>query len=302
MKIFKISILCGLFTLAGCATGTKSASGPELATQVLPDQGPVRLELRPVVGAFDKTQYKSRSTVRTYEAGEILRKISEGVDFTVETKVTQVDEKSKTGTYLLTTTEKDGKLDLADFAMPEVGESLEVVLTSKGMVLKSGQNPPGTIYFIPPVALPDRDVRVGETWPMTVDWVSLKSGISLRMGLVSILKAIRLCGGERRCAEIELSGDVSIIGLAANPLATPNNQGEENASPLMRFRSDIRGHLLLSLETGAVLYSVLRSDESIDGMKDSVKVSSCMLTYVIEPVADRVYNGDGECPKLSTEL
>jgi hypothetical protein len=56
----------------------------------------------------------------------------------------------------------------------------------------------------------------------------------------------------------------------------------------MRFRSELKGRLLFSLDKSLVLYSVVRSDENLNGEKDSVQIASCMLSYVHEPVDWRI--------------
>lgn len=279
---FKL-ILAGFFS--GLLTwGCSTPSGPEF-TPLSSDKGPVRLELKPPAGYEDVTDYISRTVTKTYSNGEITRKISEGIDFSVETKVTAYDSEKKIGTYRVTTIKKDGKLDLSDFAMPELGQSLDFVLTSTGRVLKVSEIPPGTLYFVPPVSLPDEEVTVGETWAMAADWLSLKSGLPLRIEVVSILKGLRRCGTAGSCAEIELSGGVKIIGAGGSNISSQSTGANDLR---MRFRSELKGRMLVSLANGTVLYSIMRSDESLSGASDSVEISSCMMSYVTKPDEARV--------------
>jgi hypothetical protein len=271
-----------LFVL-GCAQLPKPR-----ATAVLPDQGPVELALKPQVGTGDLSKYRSRTVTKTYTGGEIVRKISESLDFSVQTKVTSVQPDLGRAVYQLATQEKEGYADLSDFAMPEPGESLDITLNTQGKVLKAGEMPPGSIYFVPPVSLPGESVKVGDTWPMTAEWISLKSGIPLRMEIVSIFKAMRDCGASGRCAEIEISGDVSIVGAPNNTVASREVVKKKVEDLKMRFRSELKGRLLFSLDKGLVLYSVVRSDENLSGDKDSVQIASCMLSYVHEPADWRI--------------
>ena len=265
--------------------------------KLLQDQGPVRLELKPEVGFGDLTDYRSRTITKTFTDGQISRKQSAGVDFTVETKVTHVDPVNKIGTYQLTTIEKEGSTDLSDFAMPELGETFEYVISSEGQVLRAGNMPIGTLYYVPPISLPKEEVRVGDSWPLTADWVSLKSNIPLRMELVSILKNFRSCGEVGTCAEIEVSGDVVISGMQSHVL-TSRTKNEQD--PKLRFRSEIHGRLLLSLKKGSVLYSIMRSNESLSGEKDSVQISSCLLSFVTKPESDKVLVREAtECNPLA---
>jgi hypothetical protein len=79
--------------------------------------------------------------------------------------------------------------------------------------------------------------------------------------------------------------------LPTNNLSTPTDGKNEL---MMRFRSDIRGRMVLAINKGSVLYSIIRSDESVDGVKDSVQISSCMLSYVTTPESDRILKTGGE--------
>ncbi|MCB0349814.1 MAG: hypothetical protein KDD38_01445 [Bdellovibrionales bacterium] len=299
MKKLKISklilVLLPLALVAGCVTSKKMKN-----IAVLPDQGPVEIVLRPTVGQGDRTEYRSRTLTETFSNGEITRKISEGVDFIVDTKVTHVDSANGVGTYDLTTVSKEGNIDLSDFAMPELNETLQYVLTKDGRVVRAGDMPVGTIYYVPPVSLPKGEVSVGDSWSMKAEWISVKSGIPLRMEVVSILKNIRDCGAAGRCAEIELSGDVTIVGASKNVLSS---NGKNDKDLLMRFRSDIQGQILLSLNKGSVLHSIIRSEESLFGVKDTVRIKSCMLTYVTEPKEEHVMaEKSAECDPLSDVL
>lgn len=260
---------------------------------ILPDQGPVRIELKPEVGYKDITDYKSRTITKKFEKGEITNKISEAVDFTVETHVKQFDAKKNQGTFLLTTIEKDGKVDLSDFAMPELGESLELVLSSTGQVVRAGEIPPGTIYYIPPVSLPKGQVKVGDSWPLTAEWIGSKNGIPLRMEVISILKNIRNCGEAGHCAEVELSGDVSLLGSMASNISPAPIDGKDVR---LRFKSEIKGRLLISIASGTVLYSIVKSEEYLNGVTDSVQISTCMTSSVRFPEKQKVIKkGSVDC-------
>jgi hypothetical protein len=155
--------------------------------------------------------------------------------------------------------------------------------------------PPGTIYFVPPISLPENEVEVGDSWALSAEWLSLKSGIPLRMEVVSILKSVRDCGASGPCAEIEVSGDVAIVGLSANPIASRDLTKTKLEDLHMRFQSNISGRLLFSIQQGLVLYSVMRSNESLSGVAESVQVASCMLSYIDEPKNFKIASAATEC-------
>lgn len=281
-----LSVVCFSLVLVlsqGCASLGRPGN-----MRVMSDESPVRLELKLDPGYRDVSNYVSRTITKTYSNGQITRKIAEGLDFSVETKVMKVDPLNKLSTLELTTLKKDGKADLSDFAMPELGEKLNLVLSSTGQVIKAGDFPPGTIYYIPPVSLPADEVKVGDTWPLRADWVSLRNGVPMRMELVSILKTLRDCGSAGPCAEIELSGGVAILDGKSSKISS----GSSSENDLrVRFRSEMKGRLIISITNGSVLYSIVRSDETLSGEKESVETSSCMLSYIAEPDSGKIMRG-----------
>jgi hypothetical protein len=286
-RFINVTFLLALSLFTGACAQMNKIDGAKL----LPDQGPVRLSFKPSLGGGDISDYHSFTTTKAFEKNEIIRKVSETFDFTVQTKVAKVDSTNAAATYELTTLKKDGKGDLSDYAMPEVGESLELVLANDGQVLKAGEFPPGTLYFVPPTSLPKGAVKVGDTWPMEAEWVSLKSGVPIHMSIVSIFKAIRDCGPAGLCAEIEISGDENIIGAPSNPIASkvPAKSDDKKTEDVkMRFTSQTHGRMLFSIDKGTILYSYMRSDEHMTGEKDSLEVSSCMYSVLMQPESYRL--------------
>ncbi len=271
-----------LLILSACATQPRPG---DLKIQL--NENPVKLQLNPLVGARDVTRYASRSVTKSFIEGQIRHKISESVDFSVETKVLHVDAANSVGTYLVSTLEKNGKAEMADFALPEPGDPIELVLTARAKVLRAGNMPPGTLFYVPPIALPDHDVKVGDTWPFEAEWMSLNSGLTLRMEIVSTLKSWRDCGAAGTCAEVEISGGVTVPGAATNVAESPS----------VRFTSEIRGRMLLSVNKGTVLFSIVRVDENVVTAKESSEASSCMLAYVSEPPTDgiKIKKGSENC-------
>lgn len=294
-SLFRVLLLGFLaIDITACAT---QPMPQEIAIQ--PDQGPVLLALKPSMGDSDITQYRSRTVTTNFIEGQIRHKLSESLDFKVETKVLHVDTAHNIGTYQLSTLEKDGKADMNDYALPEPEEPMEIVLNANAKVLRAGNYPPGTLFYVPPISLPEKEVSVGDTWPMSSDWVSLKSGINLRLEIVSTLKSIRDCGAPGRCAEVEVSGGVVVPG--ANALNISSSTQPDVAG--VKFSSEIRGRMLLSLSKGTVLYSIVRTDEKMSSTKESSEVASCMVSYTIEPSTEKVkISSDGSDCQPNAEL
>ena len=277
--VFCLELILSFSLLSGCANlnlkgshrAGRTANGPSLRR--LTDKGPVTIVFKPTLNHIDITNYYSRSTTRAYSDNELVKTLTDVANFTVKTKTVAVDNKSQTATYDMTTIKKTGLVDLSDFAMPNPGQTLELMLTDQGKVLSAGDYPPGTLFFVPPVSLPEKPVKVGDSWPMTSEWVSLKSGLPLKMKTISTLRAIRKCGSTGRCAEIDLTGTVQLEPSSRN----------ESTHKLPKFVSSMDGSLLFSLTRGTVLYSYLRSSESLSGDQTRIEIHSCMVSSVSKP-------------------
>lgn len=279
-KTLHIFILITVFAWnIGCAQNAKFHKMNAIETK-----DPIQLILKPKIGWKDKSIYSSRTITKTYTNGEITRKIQEDLDFEVATEVLEHNPINGNSKIKVSTLSKDGKADLADYAMPELGESLEFTFNPQSMVLRAGDYPPGTIYFVPPLSLPDKAVNVGDTWPMVADWLNLKSGMPLRMSLVSTLKSLKSCGTQK-CAEIDLSGSVSIVGAENNPISSKNLKAEDLK---LRFQSQFSGRILYAIDSSTVLYSLLTSEEKLTGTTESVDIRSCIQAILTEPTKDQI--------------
>ncbi len=263
----------GSLDTAGLTASGAVAKGP--TAKRLKASGPVQIVFKPVLNHIDITNYYSRSTTHAYSDNELVKTLTDIANFTVKTKTVAVDNQNQTATYDLTTIKKTGLVDLSDFAMPDLGETLELMLTNQGKVLRAGNYPPGTLFFVPPVSLPNKPVKVGDSWPMTSEWVSLKSGLPLKMKTLSTLRAIRKCGTTGRCAEIDLTGTVQ--------LEPTRSENDGSANKLPKFVSSMNGSLLFSLTRGTVLYSYLVSSESLSGKNTRIIIRSCMVSSVVKP-------------------
>lgn len=224
-----------------------------------------KLRLVPKVGEADRTRYISHSVTENFENGVLRSKKREDVEFLVETKVQEVDAINRRIHLEMTTLEQDGAAQLRDFAMPALGEKIRMIVDDQLEVYAAGGYPKDSIFFVPPLSLPEKPVKPGDTWNMSAEWKTFQ-GVPLRMQLVSVLKDFVNCG-QFQCADVEVSGDVEILQM----------------SPDLRFRSEVNGRYLFVVERGMVIWSLVRSDQEILSAVDRVQVTNCLLSRLEAP-------------------
>ncbi len=237
---------------------------PACASKSLKSSGPVVLSLNINESQSDRTRYYSHSLVQNFEAGQIVKKRDEIVDFTVHNQ----SEPLADGTIkvLSKTIRKDGMVDLHDLAFPERDEEIEFVFAKDGSVVKAGSFPKTSVFYMPPLPFPDGPVEVGETWDFKHSWLALKNNMPLEMNLVVILKGLYRCGSDT-CADLEVSGEVSLLGV---------DLGE------MGFKSEVSGRILYALKRSTVLWSEIQSREDMRSPESSVKVASCLSAQLLD--------------------
>ena len=225
----------------------------------------VSLELKGEPGRKERLWYYSSSVVETREDGQLTRRKDEDVEFVVESRF----KEAPSGTVLFEseTIRKDGPVRLHDLAYPELGDKIEMALEKTRTIKKAGDYPSSSVFFVPPIALPKNPVRVGDTWTLTHAWASMSNGIPLLADLVFIFSSVHPCG-EGRCADLEVSGEVSIAG---------------NVVRNIEFSSQVRGHLLFSIEQGSVVASRIANREEMKAGETVMSVSSCMEGQMQEP-------------------
>ncbi len=243
--------------VAGCATSGGSAVKP--ATDK-----PIVLEFKGKPGETSETRYLSNARIRSYQDQQLIRDRTESVDFTVNTHVSAYNEKNKILGFEARTVRKDGTVPLHDFAFPELNEQIEYEVRGSGEVLKAGNFPRQSLFFVPSLPIPKKPVSVGDTWNMEHTWFSSKEGIPLKLEVVGILKNVVNCEHGKLCADVEVSGHVSLL---AEPV-------EKSA----KFASRLWGRMLFSLDRGDVIWSEMRSQEEMGMQADRMVVSSCMLS------------------------
>lgn len=244
-KLINALVILFGFSFVGCVSAPK---GPQVLTLKSPEKASL-------------TAYRSVASSKEYHEGELVREKDDSVDFIVESKPVEKPD-GKSVEVILTTVDKSGSLDLHDYGFPEINESIDFKYTPGGEVLKAGSFHEKSLFFVPPLPLPNRPVEKGDTWDLTHAWVSA-SGIELQLDVIGIHKGYKRCGDASPCVDIEISGSVKP--------ATDRIVG-------MELSSRISGHLLFSIPKGEVYSSKMKSFETLQFPNRKVESSSCMVS------------------------
>ncbi|MCB0406572.1 MAG: hypothetical protein KDD34_00130 [Bdellovibrionales bacterium] len=260
-KIFFVSFLVSCcMTLQACSH--MSGSGSHL--KALEVTEPVTIQLKGAAGDIHQTRFYSHSYSKNFQSGQIVKEKDEIVDFTLEEKIARVN-KAGNITLTATTKKKDGIVDLHELAFPEVDEVIEYLYTPQGKVLKAGDYPDWSIFYVPPMPLPSQPVSIGDTWELNDGWQSMNNGIPLTVNLVGIFKNLYACGSDR-CVDIEVSGDVSVAKVL---------------EAQMDFVSEIQGRILFNIDKGAIEWSHIQSREDLRMAESQTTVASCLISQLI---------------------
>lgn len=265
-----IPILClPTLLLGGCATSPKVTGPvpPGLSGNLEPVtfKEPVQLRLKAQPKSSETVDYYHVSASRAFEGQELRHEKTETLGFTALAETLKAD--GDRFTQAITVTKKDGTMGLHDFAMPELGERLEVIADSKGKIHKAGDWPTNSIFYVSPISLPEQAVDVGDSWTMQATWLSLNDMVPYELEMVSILKGFVKCGADT-CADIEVTGNVAMQGQLREALV---------------FRSEWRGRLFFAINAGTVAWSRVNSEELFAYDKVYRTVGSCLEAALREP-------------------
>ncbi len=268
-------IALALLLISACASGGGKSSpllppGVKGELSQVKMEGPVKLRLKAEPKTSETVEYYHVAASRAFEGAEVRHEKTDTLTFTAVAETLKVDSAAEGKfTQAITVTKKDGTIGLHDFAMPELGERLEIVTDSRGKILKAGDWPPNSIFYVSPISLPDAPVEVGDTWAMQSSWLSLQDMVPYELDMVSILKGFVKCGTDT-CADIEVNGNVSMQGALQQTLV---------------FRSEWRGRILFALNAGTVAWSRVNSEELFAYDKVYRTVGSCLEAALREPGA-----------------
>lgn len=222
----------------------------------------ISLDFDGIQGHKDQYAIHSQTLVENTSPDKLLHQKIEMVEFDVETQISKVDPKNSTVAVDTKTTKKEGSMSLHDMAYPELNETIQFVFDKQGRVLHAGKYQPGTIFYVSPLPLPDRRVKVGDTWTYETEWTNQESGIPMKLQLVMVLKKAVRCFENEYCAEVEWSGKV-----------TP----EEVKMPI---ESRISGYTLYRPKTGSQIWTWSRNEEQLELQGVMMKVSTCIQSIL----------------------
>jgi hypothetical protein len=290
--VFKI-IKQVLFTtlVAGCAHGgskvqTVLVRPPANDLKEVKLLAPVDLKLKAKVGRTEIVDYYHRMISQSFEDGRVRSQKEESVEFATkaETLSTETDGRF---VQVLSIPHKDGAVDLHAFALPDIGENLEIEADAKGHILRAAGYPRNSMFYVPPISLPAGPVVVGDTWAFQANWIGLEDGVPFKLDMVSILRGFWSCGVDT-CAEIEISGAVGIEALK---------------SQLIDFKSTWRGKIYFAIDSGTVVWSRTDSEELFATENVYRKVNSCLEGALGEPPEIRLPGiAKPSCESLKTDI
>lgn len=224
--------------------------------------GPISLSLEGIAGHKDTYSIHSQTLVENVSKDKLLHQKIEIVEFDVATQISNIDKKNSTVAIDTKTTKKEGSLSLHDMAYPELDETIPFIYDSRGRVLQAGRYSPGTIFFVSPLPLPDRSVKVGDTWSYKTEWITTESQMPMKLDLVMILKKAFKCFDNEYCAEIEWSGKVY-----PDQIKLP-------------IESRISGYTLYRPKTGSQIWTWSRNEETMELQGVKMRVSTCIQSVL----------------------
>jgi hypothetical protein len=229
---------------------------------------PVLLRLTGKPGDADVIENCYESTTATYAKEEVRHERVETVDFTVETKVIDVNKKKEILTEVRIL-KKEGSINLHDLAFPEEGEILDMKLSPSGKVLKAGDYSKKSIFFLDPIPLPAKAVKKNQVWKSKQTWMPAGSQIPMDAKLEAKWVDSVRCGNES-CVVVDITGMISM------PKAIEKKTG---------FDHKITGRYLFAPESGRLVWSEFVSKEILSAGVARAEVTSKMRSQLTQPSA-----------------
>lgn len=243
--------------ISGCSTST-------LTTVILPypptaSGKSIPLKLDGITNIEEHLSFSSSNT-KTFSNNQIIHEQIESVDFKFVTEIKPRDDSSFFTT--VKTLSKDGPISLASMGYPEPGETIDYIINKDSSILKAGNYPGGSLYFIPQLPLPNRTLSTGETWNYEYTWISDESLSELKLDIVLLLKDITECG-KGKCILVEYSGKIT---------------QPKDVKYKIPFRSQLKGLMNYDITHAQVISNYQLNEESIEIEGTRVESKSCSET------------------------
>jgi len=248
-----------------CSSLTRSSIDLKTKPKKINEDVSYILKLNPDVKSVIDHDYRVVTLTTTFDGGSIAREKEEITTFTVRQKIKK--KNANAVSIDLTSLSKNGPVDLRDLIMPRVGETLSLHLAPDGSVEYAEGYPSDSAFYLSPISLPNKPVKVGDTWTLKEAWNNEKTSMPMEIELVSILKGVYIYEN-RRFAEIETSGEVLVPVLNKQKVS---------------FKSEIVGRILLDIDSGNVAWSEIRNEEHLKYPEMNVHIRSCMELKAVKP-------------------
>ncbi len=223
----------------------------------------ISIKLKGLEGYEEKYTVFSQTLVENIKDDQLMNQKIEVVDFDLFNKTTKVND---SGIHISsTTTRKEGSMQLHDMAYPELNERIDFVYNQEGEVLKAGSFLKNSLFFLPPIPLPKKAIRVGDHWDYEGRWTAPSLQGTMKIKLQMELKKILPCFSNEKCVGVQWTGIV-------NP-----DQGQKFNLPV---ESVIQGYALYRPLTGSQLWSYTRNIESFSLQNLKLRVSSCVQSIL----------------------
>lgn len=253
---------CGLFILAGCAGPSHKS---DIQSKVKSSEKYV-LALKGVPQRKEKTSWYTEIHTSRTDSQQIERTEIEKMRFVTQVKTLAVNDQEALLYQQQTTLSKSADMNLHEMAFAELNEKLNVTLKPNGEVVKAGNYPQNSIFYVPSISLPSFPVSTNEPWELKKSWVDPKIQLEFKIHLISHLNQVLSCG-TGRCFDIKLEGDIEIPGL----------KGKAEVS------GKVWGRFILSEELGLIVWSDVHNGEKISISGENVAVETCLESVLLEP-------------------
>lgn len=266
MRFVFLSLL--VLTLSACATG--------LPLKKIDQKKPRKIEITTLPGNYNLEHFHTKSQIKVYEVSndgkgaeveELKEDKLEEAFFKLNRTAMDVDANQKIQ-YKHWVSHLKGKVDLTSMGFPPQGRALFSIVDKHAEVMAVKDVPMETIFYVPRVPLPKKEVQVGDSWAFEKQWRSLKTGWPFTVKLIVTLKGWYSCGG-LNCAHIVYAGKVLL------PDSNPISGGS--------LKSNLIGEFVYAPVGDQFLWSASKNEEVFVHNGKKVIVDSCVTSYQVQP-------------------
>ena len=240
------------------------------------EEKPRKIEITSLPGNYNLEHFHTKSEIKVYEnkpneTGKLSEQLTEDkleeAFFKLNRTVLDVDSEQKIQ-YKHWISHLKGEVDLTGMGFPPEGRALFSVIDKFGDVVAVKDVPMETIFYVPRIPLPKKEVVAGDTWLFEKQWRSLKTGWPFVVKLTVTFEGWYSCGG-LDCAHITYTGKVIL------PESNPISGGS--------LKSNLEGGFIYAPVGDQFLWSASRNEEVFINQGKRVVVNSCVTSYQVQP-------------------